>query len=147
GSVRRPCSLSHMSVFVANSETECSRKNSREILRVVASSLMCLAPFSQYSFMCRLVGSGHAHPGQSIPFVWLMLNRLIAVRTSDVCSSEYSSACMTAGTPAADFLGGLTFGFSTPMCFSCLSGLRGPADFAVSPDHRVHTRKPSNRNT
>src|SRR6478736_2833571 len=43
-----------------------------------------------------------------------MLSRLIAVRTSDVCSSEYSSACMTAGIPAADCLGGLTFGFSTP---------------------------------
>src|SRR6478752_10456477 len=44
-----------------------------------------------------------------------MLSRLIAVRTSEVCSSEYSSACITAGTPAADFLGGLTFGFSTPI--------------------------------
>src|SRR6478735_2789305 len=44
-----------------------------------------------------------------------MLSRLIAVRTSEVCSSEYSSACITAGTPAADFLGGLTFGFSTPV--------------------------------
>src|SRR6478736_97767 len=44
-----------------------------------------------------------------------MFSRLIAVRTSDVCSSEYSSACITAGTPAADCLGGLTFGFSTPV--------------------------------
>src|SRR3954452_15989400 len=44
-----------------------------------------------------------------------MLSRLIAVRTNDVCSSEYSRACTTAGTPAADFLGASIFGFSTPV--------------------------------
>ena len=52
-----------MSDLVASTETGCSRKKSRVTRRVVASSLTCLAPFSQYSLRCRLRGSGHAQPG------------------------------------------------------------------------------------
>ena len=113
-----------MSDLAASSEMECSWKNSRVIRRVVASSLMCLAPFSQYSFMCRLPGSGsgQAQPGQSIPLAWLMFSRLIAVRRGEVCSSENSSACITAGSPVAHCLGGLTFRRSSPVASLAVIG-------------------------
>lgn len=68
---------------------------------------MCLAPFSQYSFMCRLpgAGSGQAQPGQSMPLAWLMFSSVSMVRRGDVWLREYSSACVTAGRPVAQVLG------------------------------------------
>src|SRR5689334_17840405 len=137
-----------MSDLLAKSAIECWRKNSRLIRRVVASSLTCLAPFSQYSLRCRLPasGSGQAQPGQSMPSAWLMLSRLIAVRTNDVCSSEYSSAYMTAGTPAADFLGGLTLGFSTPMCSVAFRARVHRPNLVAALDHCGCGPQPSNRN-
>ncbi len=110
GSVRRPCWLSHMSERSASSDTLCSRKKSAVIRRVVASSLMCLAPFSQYSLRWRFpgFGSAQAQPGQSIPPTWFIVSRSTPVLRGEVCSSEYSSACTTAGTPAAHFFGGVT---------------------------------------
>jgi len=56
-----------LSVRAANSATECSRKNSRPMVRVVASSARALAPFSQNSLMVRRSGSGHAQDWQSMP--------------------------------------------------------------------------------
>src|SRR4051812_8752382 len=110
GSVSRPCWLSHMSERPARSETLCSRKKSAVIRRFVASSLMCLGPFSQYSlrWRCPGAGSAQAQPGQSIPPTWLMVSRSTPVLRGEVCSREYSSACTTAGTPAAHFFGGVT---------------------------------------
>jgi hypothetical protein len=44
--------------------------------RVVASSAIAFAPFSQYSPKVERSssGSGQAQPGQSTPFFWLRLN-------------------------------------------------------------------------
>src|SRR5262245_55388237 len=64
-----------------------------------------------------------------------MLSRLIAVRTSEVCSSEYSSACITAGTPAAACLGALTFGFSTPIFSIAFRAHAGRPNVAIAFDH------------
>ncbi len=47
-----------MSDFAASSDIGVLAEELRVTRRVVASSLMCLAPFSQYSFLCRLPGSG-----------------------------------------------------------------------------------------
>src|SRR3979411_833207 len=110
----------------------CCRKKSAVTRREVASSLTCLAPFSQYSFMCRWPepGSGHAQPGQSKPLVWFTLSNVNPVRRTVVWPREYSMAWVTAGTPVAHVLGGVTkrrsslgssmvlIGWAVPFCCS-----------------------------
>src|SRR3981189_3859333 len=108
GSVSRPCWLSQKWDSWSGSEIEYRRKKSAVTRAEVASSLTCLAPFSQYSCRCLWPGSGHAQPGQSKPLVWLTFSNVSAVRRTVVCSSEYLTAFATAGTPAAHVLGGVT---------------------------------------
>src|SRR3982074_899676 len=105
GSVSRPCWLSQKSDFWSSSEIEYRRKKSAVTRAEVASSLTCLAPFSQYSCRCLWPGSGHAQPGQSKPLVWLTFSNVSAVRRTDVCFREYFTAFFTAGTPTAHVFG------------------------------------------
>ena len=105
GCVNRPCWPSHQSSCASSSETECAAKNSGPMRRRVASSATAFAPFSQNSAMCRLSSSGQAQPGQSNPSLWFTRSRLWTLRLTPIWSYEICSACSTAGTPTATFLG------------------------------------------
>src|SRR5690606_15130420 len=88
---------------------------------------MALAPFSQYSatVLRSSSGSGQAQPGQSIPPFWLRLASAFNPRPNPIAPKTCFAEEITAGIPAATFLGlvvlspvnfagevGLGYGFS-----------------------------------
>jgi hypothetical protein len=89
---------------------EWAAQNSGVTVRVVFSSAMALAPFSQNSAGLRLlvIDSGHAQPGQSNPPCWLTRSMDRTVRATPAWARPRSIATATAFTPAAVLWGAWT---------------------------------------
>ncbi|BAS13966.1 hypothetical protein AHiyo8_22690 [Arthrobacter sp. Hiyo8] len=116
----RPWLPSQYSVLSPSSARECRAQNSASTTRVVLSSAIALAPFSQNSAGLRLpvMDSGQAQPGQSKPSRWLTRSIDLTVRLTPAWDQPRSNATVTALTPAAERLGGWIWRSSSLMSCS-----------------------------
>ena len=86
------------------------RKNSSVTCFAVASEAMAFAPFSQNSVAARWSsGSGQAQEGQSKPSNWLSSSMALVPRMGPAVAMMCFIEDVTAGRPAAQVFGSLTF--------------------------------------